>query len=518
MRTTRAILVGSGATVRQMSRQLALLPRPPQVIGCVLADDGDVETPYLGALADLEEIVERYRPDAALVSFPAVMSTLILNTRTTLRRLGVADRFLATLEDQVAGVGPRTHWSVDLQTLIGREPQALDEALISTAIQGKNVLITGAGGSIGSELARQCARFNPKSLLLMERSENALFEIDRQIARFFPQLERKAILHDVTETVRTRAIVEQNQAEVIFHAAAHKHVPMMEDHPAHAVHNNIFGTKAIVDAAVATAAERVVMISTDKAVNAVSVMGATKRLAERYVQAVSQDLASSKTLLRIVRFGNVLGSACSVLPIWSKQIEEGGPITVTHPEMTRYFMTIPEAAGLVIQAASLPVGAVRGADSVRPDGTSAYETRGGGGEVFILDMGEPVRIFELAERFIRLHGLEPAREDDVNPAGSSISLVISGVRPGEKLHEELAHANERTAATRHPAIRAWQGDALEASDMKAMLRELEAVSHSDDPQQVLAALARYTPQLGRPAEAPAEASAEASAVFEPTAA
>ncbi len=481
MGNPRAILIGNAATVRQMSRQVKLMGEPPELIGCVLSAEEPTEQPYLGRLSELEAIVERYRPGLALVSFPAVMSTLILNTRTALRRLGVADRFLATLEDQVAGVGPRTHFNVDVQELIGRRPHELDEATIRTAIQGKNVLITGAGGSIGSELARQCARFSPRTVLLMERSENSLFEIDRQLARFFPQLHRRAILHDVTEAARTEAILKATNAQVIFHAAAHKHVPMMEDHPAHAVDNNVFGTKAIVDAAIEAGAERFVMISTDKAVNAVSVMGATKRLAERYVQHLSCDGASGNTLLRIVRFGNVLGSACSVLPIWGRQIEEGGPITVTHPEMTRYFMTIPEAAGLVIQAACLPT-------------ESAGQA---GGEVFILDMGEPVRILELAQRYVRLHGLEPVEPSDASRCPGSISLVLSGIRPGEKLHEELAHASETTVPTPHPAIRAWQGEAPEAIGMTAMLAALESIRSSDDPQAALEVLGRYVPMLGK---------------------
>ncbi|MFG0252944.1 MAG: polysaccharide biosynthesis protein, partial [Phycisphaerales bacterium JB038] len=424
--------------------------------------------------------------------------------------LGVADRFLATLDDQVAGIGPRTHFNVDVQELIGRRPHELDEATIRSAIQGTNVLITGAGGSIGSELARQAARFSPRAILLMERSENALFEIDRQLARFYPQLQRRAILHDVTEAARTEAIVKATGAQVIFHAAAHKHVPMMEDHPAHAVDNNIFGTKAILDAAIEAGAERFVMISTDKAVNAVSVMGATKRLAERYVQHLSHDGAGGRTLLRIVRFGNVLGSACSVLPIWGRQIEEGGPITVTHPEMTRYFMTIPEAAGLVIQAASLPTqaggeaaGEAGGERGEAGEPAAGAVSEAAGGEVFILDMGAPVRILELAQRYVRLHGLEPVERDDGSSCAGSISLVMSGIRPGEKLHEELAHANETTVPTPHPAIRAWQGEAPEATGMTAMLAALESIRRTDDRGEALQVLGRYVPMLGKKPGEPA---------------
>ncbi|MCK4872882.1 MAG: polysaccharide biosynthesis protein [Phycisphaerales bacterium] len=485
MDAARCILIGNGHTIAQLTRQLALVGDPPRQIGCVLLelDSEPVQAPILGRVGELEAIVERYRPDTALISLPAAMNDLITNVRTTLRRLGVADRFLATIEDQVAGVGPRTQFTVDAPQLIGRKAHELDEALIRATIAGKRIMITGAGGSIGSELACQCARYEPAALLLMERSENSLFEIDRRIARFWPNLKRKALLHDVADAQRTLALCRAVQPHVVFHAAAHKHVPMMEDHPAHAVDNNVFGTKAIVDAAREAGADRIVMISTDKAVNPVSVMGATKRLAELYVQHVSRGITEAGldgSVLRIVRFGNVLGSACSVLPIWGKQIAEGGPITITHPEMTRYFMTIPEAASLVIQAASFP-----------PDPTSPA-----GGEVFILDMGEPIRILDLAERFIRAHGLEPVIGDDCPTGRSGLRVVITGPRPGEKLHEELAHEAEKTARTPHPAIRVWHGEPPSVSDIERMIADLNAVRRCDDHRQVLDVIRRYSPKLG----------------------
>ena len=247
------------------------------------------------------------------------------------------------------------------------------------------------------------------------------FEIDREIARLFPTIDRLAVLHDVTQADATLEMCIKHRPAVVFHAAAHKHVPMMEEHPAAAIENNFYGTRSIADAAAACAAERFVMISTDKAVNPSSVMGATKRLAELYVQEVDRR---SQTVFSMVRFGNVLGSACSVLPIWTKQLGHGGPITVTDERMTRYFMTIPEASGLVLQA-------------------GAYST---GGEVFLLDMGEPVKILALAQRFVRSHGLEP---------GEGIEIKLTGARPGEKLFEELAYGGEDMQPTPHPSLCIW---------------------------------------------------------------
>lgn len=288
------------------------------------------------------------------------------------------------------------------------------------------MLITGAGGSIGSELAQTAARFGPERLLLVERSENALFEVDRQVAARFADVPRRAVLHDVTQRRPTADLLAELRPDVVFHAAAHKHVPMMESHPSAAVENNFYGTRSIADAADAAGCGHFVMISTDKAVNPSSVMGASKRLAELYIRDLD---AKSQTTYSMVRFGNVLGSACSLIPIWADQLSRGGPITVTHPEMTRYFMTIPEAAGLVLQA-------------------GAYAE---GGEVFLLDMGKPLRILDMADRFLRLQGLAP----DVD-----MQIKITGPRPGEKLFEELAYDGEDVLPTPHPSIRLWRtGDA-----------------------------------------------------------
>jgi FlaA1/EpsC-like NDP-sugar epimerase len=440
-----AVLIGPPELCRRLERQLDLMDQRPVTLGWIIAPaasppfNSSDEGPILGTIDELETLMARRKPTPAmaLVTLPAAMKDLVAAIRTRLRKLGIADRFVPTLEDQVAGIGPRTHFDIDLTALLNRPARRIDEASVHGVIHGKCVLITGAGGSIGSELARIVARFGPSRLVLVDRSENALFEIDRQIARRHPALPRKAWLHDVVDAPQTRAQFLQIRPQVIFHAAAHKHVPMMEDHPWAAIDNNFHGTRSVADAAEESGAERFVMISTDKAVNPVSIMGATKRLAELYVQWLNRR---SQTVFSMVRFGNVLGSSGSVLETWSRQIADGGPLTVTDPRMTRYFMSIPEAAALVIQSAAL----------IGPNSA---------GEVFMLDMGPPVRILDLARRFIEMHSLIPAVADTpfqlARGSHGVIQIAFTGIRPGEKLFEELAFDAESMRSTKHPDINIW---------------------------------------------------------------
>ncbi len=431
-----AIIIGTPDTCHRIEQQLDLLDPRPVSIGWVITH-GSCSANTLGTLDDLESIVAKRKPHLALISLPGAMSELILSIRTRLRRMNIPDRFMPTLEDQISGVGPRTDIAVDVDQLLGRAPRIMDKSAIRRVVTGRRVLVTGAGGSIGSELARVVSAFQPLQIMLMDRSENALFEIDRQIARLQPGLSRRALLHDVVDHEATRTMFSALKPDLIFHAAAHKHVPMMEDHPAAAVENNFFGTVSVADAAADVGAERCVLISTDKAVNPTSVMGMTKRLAELYVQYRNQD--STGKSFSIVRFGNVLASSGSVLEIWSRQIADGGPLTVTDPAMTRYFMTIPEAASLVIQAAAQD-------DS--------------GGDVFLLDMGDPVRIVNLVCRFAAMHGLRailPGETVDTVNEGraGTISVVYTGIRPGEKLHEDLTFDAEAMRPTAHPDINMW---------------------------------------------------------------
>ncbi|MFM7051700.1 MAG: polysaccharide biosynthesis protein [Planctomycetota bacterium] len=473
-----AILIGPPSACDLLERQLTLVPSSPVVLGRVHVGPGSPTesgtAPVLGTLERLESICATRRPAVALIALPSVMSELLMSVRTRLRRMGIADRFMPTLEDQIAGIGPRTEIDVDLQRLIGRPPRMIDEASVRATVGGRVVVVTGAGGSIGSELCRIIARFGPEKLVMVERSENALFEIDRQIARRHPNLARRAALHDVVDAEATLELFREEEPDIVFHAAAHKHVPMMEDHPGLAVDNNLFGTKSAVDAAIAVGSERFVMVSTDKAVNPTSIMGSTKRLAELYVQHANRI---SGTACSLVRFGNVLGSSGSVLETWKRQIADGGPVTVTDPRMTRYFMSIPEAASLVIQAAALT------------DRSAAS------GEVFVLDMGAPFRIVDLAKRFIEMHGLAPVFPEASGSASTGeIAVQYTGIRPGEKLFEELALDAETIRESRHPDIRIWGLAVPDAAWIERMLSTLAPSRRSRDAAGVAQLVRELVPE------------------------
>ncbi|MFZ9881300.1 MAG: polysaccharide biosynthesis protein [Phycisphaerales bacterium] len=473
-----AILIGPPSACNALERQIALVAEPPVVLGRVhvgvCASSAKGSSPVLGTLDELESVCATRRPAMALISLPSVMSELLMSVRTRLRRMGIADRFMPTLEDQIAGIGPRTEIYVAMQRLIGRHPRTIYEAAILAVVGGRTVVVTGAGGSIGSELCRIIARFGPEKLVLIERSENALFEIDRQIARRHPNLARRAALHDVVDADATLELFREEEPDIVFHAAAHKHVPMMEDHPGLAVDNNLFGTKSAVDASIAVGAERFVMVSTDKAVNPTSMMGSTKRLAELYVQHANR---TSDTACSLVRFGNVLGSSGSVLETWKRQISDGGPVTITDPRMTRYFMSIPEAASLVIQAAALTD---RSASS---------------GEVFVLDMGEPFRIVDLARRFIEMHGLTPVfPEQGTDSASGEIAVQYTGIRPGEKLFEELALDAETIRESRHPDIRIWGLATPDPAWIERMITTLAPSRRSRDAAGVAQLVRELVPE------------------------
>ncbi|MBW2626940.1 MAG: polysaccharide biosynthesis protein, partial [Deltaproteobacteria bacterium] len=361
-------------------------------------------------------------------------------------------------------VGGRVNLSrirdVAIEDLLRREQVKLDTDSVAGVVRGQAVMVTGAGGSIGSELCRQVAGYRPSRLILVERAENSLFEIHSELRRRFSDLEVLPCVADVTDVPRITTVFREHRPMVVFHAAAHKHVPMMEWNPAEAVKNNILGTQVVADLADRLGVERFVMISTDKAVNPTSVMGASKRAAELYVQALS---VQSATHFATVRFGNVLGSAGSVIPIFRRQIRDGGPITVTHPDMTRYFMTIPEAVHLVIQAGALSQG----------------------GETFILDMGQPVRIMDLAHDLIRLSGLEPDKD---------IEIRFTGVRPGEKLFEELSTTSEGIERTTHPKIFTGTYDSPHLPGLRAQLETLAALCKPANPSAIRKALTQLVPE------------------------
>lgn len=492
----RIALVGTATSLIDLRARLAgisTIPRPAASI-TLTADP----TPAIEQLTDLD----RDDPiSTVILSVPRTLNASLNALRSVLAQRGMRHRLVPVMEDLLLEEPPPTGAAshlpprFDLAALIDRRPYGIDRTAVARLLTGRRILVTGAGGSIGSEIVRVVAAFNPSLLVLMERSENALFEIDRQLQRAFPGVARRSILHDVVDAEATLRRLVDLRPEVVFHAAAHKHVPLMEDHPALAVENNLFGTRSIADAAVAVGASRFVLVSSDKAVNPTSVMGATKRLAEMYIQGLHAGLrtgrAAGTTRMAMVRFGNVLGSAGSVVPIWTAQLAEGGPITVTDDRMTRYFMTIHEAATLVIQAAAL----IDPAEPVAP--------------VFVLDMGQPIRVLDMARRFVRLHGFEPrvvaaAPDPEAAPTptgkGMPMDIVTTGARPGEKLYEELAYGREQLRPTPHPGINAWigAGASLDPGAVTAMIADLSGVRTSTDSAAVVAAIHRHVPEMQDP--------------------
>lgn len=373
----------------------------------------------LGGIEDLPRLVSELRAEQVVIAIDQPTGTDIRRVLDICREIPVKARIVPSLGEIVHGrVQINRIRDVEIEDLLGREPVQLDDANLHEFLSDKTVLVTGAGGSIGGELVRQITRFSPRSVLLVERSEFMLFQMERELSSDFPETTFVHLVADVSDERRMREIFTQHKPEVVFHAAAHKHVPLMESNPGEAIKNNVFATKTLGEIAGEAGVRDFVLISTDKAVNPTSIMGASKRLAEIVVQGLNNRF---ETNFVAVRFGNVLGSAGSVVPIFKEQIRKGEPISVTHPDMTRYFMTIPEASQLVLQAGAL----------------------GSGGEIFVLDMGEPVKILDLAEDMIRLSGLEPYEDVDI---------VFSGVRPGEKLFEELEISGESLLKTQHPKI------------------------------------------------------------------
>lgn len=463
-------MVGTAATVTQIEHVITLAHPPRDLIGCVLpsaSGGGDgIQSRILGGFDDLDQVLLGHGIEQVLISLPAAAEPQARSLLSVIERTGITWRWMPSLADQLAGevrppfafrssmsptgedtpIGPRSalglYGVINPEILLDRKPRALDENLIRSIIEGQVVMITGAGGSIGSELVRIVCRFGPSQVVMVERAESPLFEIDREIQTDHPRVTRSAVLLDITDSPRMLTTMKRYRPHLVLHAAALKHVGLMQDRPAEAIESNLFGTRAVAQAAVECQVKRFVMISTDKAVYPHSVMGSTKRLAEIVVQHLNR---SSPTLMSMVRFGNVLGSVGSVLPIWSKQLAANLPLTVTDPQMTRFFMTIPEAAGLVLQSAAMTglAGSSNGVGSSKQD-SAGPDREGEAGEVFLLDMGEPVNILEMAHRFLRAHGLEPDRD---------IPIRITGARPGEKLHEELLYNRETLIPTPHPSIR-----------------------------------------------------------------
>ena len=466
------IVLGAGdaavGLVRELSRSaewrvVGLLDDSPgrqgrEVYGCKV----------LGRIADLERVAEDLKVGHAIIAMPNERHEVRRKVAGVCVRAGVKALIVPAIEDVMTGrVSVSEVRRVDVEDLLGRDPVRIHTAEVREYLRGKSVMVTGAGGSIGSELCRQIARFEPSVLVCFDISEFALYRLSEEFATHFPTVQLLALAGDVKDAVRVDEVITRYHPHVIFHAAAYKHVPLMEEENAwQAVRNNVLGTWQVARSAVACGVARFVLVSTDKAVNPTNVMGATKRLAEQVCQALSSE---GRTQFEIVRFGNVLGSAGSVIPKFQEQIASGGPVTVTHPDITRYFMSIPEAAQLVLQAGSM----------------------GQGGEIFVLDMGDPVKIADLARDMIRLSG----------HTEEQIRVVFTGLRPGEKLFEEVLADAEETRATHHPKLRIARAQSVEEGRLVELLnwlRQRRAVGGAEVRRELRRWVPEYAPAAPRP--------------------
>ncbi|HEY3244461.1 MAG TPA: nucleoside-diphosphate sugar epimerase/dehydratase [Phycisphaerae bacterium] len=471
---TRALIVGAGDSGEALLREIRRMPNARYDVVGFLDDTkprsaGTIHgVDVLGRTDHIRPICERLGVEEVLIALPSARSRDIRALIDRCEGTSLRFRTIPAISDVIEG---RAQFSqirdVDIEDLLGRDPVQLDTDAIGGQLRGKRILVTGAGGSIGAEMCRQIARFAPQRLILVEQAENNLFEIDRELRRSFPSIDVVPYVADICDAPRIRGLFQHEKPAAVFHAAAHKHVPMMELNPGEAIKNNVLGTKTVADAAVEIGVDKMVIISTDKAVNPTSIMGCTKRVAEMYVQQAS---SRGRTHFVTVRFGNVLGSSGSVVPIFKQQIAAGGPVTVTHPEMTRYFMTIPEAAQLVLQAGAM----------------------GAGGEIFLLEMGDPVKIIDLARRMITLSGLRP---------GIDIQIVYTGVRPGEKLFEELLIEGEGIHRTRHPKICIWQNRPEDWDRLCRGIDELLRLADNGTPAAIQQRLKELVPEYRR--ESPA---------------
>jgi len=466
-RLKRFLIIGAGNAGEALLREIHRMPVAQyDVIGFIDDDPAKQRIsihgiPIVGTVDELPRICKERNIEEIAVAIPSA-------TRRQLRRViqaceGTKLRFrtVPSITDIASGkLRVSQIRDVDINDLLGREAVHLDLDLIQAFARGKTILVTGAGGSIGSEMCRQICQFHPACLLLVEQAENPLFYVERDLRRQFPDVAMHPLICDITDGARVDDIFVCYRPEVVIHAAAHKHVPLMELNPSEAIKNNVVGTRAVADAADKHGATHFVMISTDKAVNPTSIMGSSKRIAEMYIQDLSR---TSKTQFITVRFGNVLASEGSVVPIFKRQIAEGGPVTVTHPDMKRYFMTIPEASQLVLQAA----------------------TMGKGGEIFVLDMGDPVKIVDLAKELITLSGFRP---------GEDIEIVFIGLRPGEKLFEELRIEGEDMQRTRHPKISIWKNIPMDREKLRSHIDELVATAEQHDLDGIVRKIKQLVPE------------------------
>ena len=464
----RTLIIGAGDAGNLLLKEIRKQSNSPYCVVGFVDDDRRKRglrlsgVRVLGGTNRLRALVRRHSVEEVIFAIPSsnklLMRKVIASCESAKAHFKILPAITAIIDGKVSISQIK---DVEIEDLLGREPVALDQTAIHNFLTGKRVLVTGAAGSIGSEICRQVAYFSPAKIVLFDHAETPLFYIEKEISSVFPDIRIIPVVGDVKNRSRVEAVFDEFCPEVVFHAAAYKHVAMMEYNPAEAVLNNVLGTRVVADAANRSEVQNFVMVSTDKAVNPTNVMGATKRSAEIYVQALA---ALSKTKFTTVRFGNVLGSNGSVIPLFKEQIRKGGPVTVTDKEVVRFFMTIPEAAQLVMQAGCL----------------------GKGGDIFVLDMGEPVRILSLAEELIRLSGMIPYKEVDI---------VFTGLSPGEKLFEELLIAGEGIRTTTHKKIRVMAPVETDFGRIGKDLDTLFALAGGHDIAGLMKALRSIVPEF-----------------------
>lgn len=465
--TRRVLIVGAGdagaLVVRELQRNPQLNLQP---VGFLDDNPGKQKQqiygiPVVGNITDLARVLDNRKVDEVIIAIPSAPGRVVRLVTEICREKGMQFRTMPGIYELLGGrVSVSRLREVNITDLLRRKSTHKEDEKVGSILGGRTVLITGAGGSIGSEICRQVARWGPSELILLGHGENSIFEATLELKESFPSLLARPVICDIRDLNRLNVVFDRYQPEVVFHAAAHKHVPLMEINVEEAITNNVLGTKNVVEACISHDVERMVMISTDKAVQPINVMGATKRMAE---QLVIDGANRSGKPFSIVRFGNVLGSRGSVVPLFKRQIEHGGPVTVTHPDMQRYFMTIPEAVYLVLQAVSL----------------------GDGPQTFMLNMGEQVRILDLAEDMIRLSGLEPGRD---------IEIVFTGIRPGEKLSEDLWDEGMAFEPTSHPDIfRVPRSSDLEGKSLQQAVGELIRLAIEGDSPAIISLLDELIP-------------------------
>ena len=477
-RNRNVLIAGAGDAGALVVRELQKNPQLGLTAVGFLDDNPEKQNqsihgvPVVGKVTELDRVLENLQVDEVIIAIPSAPGRIVRLVADVCRVRGVPFRTMPGIYELLGGkVSISRLREVDIIDLLRREPARILDSQVGSILGGQSVLVTGAGGSIGSELCRQIARWGPSELILLGHGENTIFESLLELQESFPNLVLHPVICDIRDTMRIRNVMHAYRPQIIFHAAAHKHVPLMETNVEEAVTNNILGTWNVVESALQVDVEQLVMISTDKAIRPVNVMGGTKRIAEMIVLDAAERTGKP---FSVVRFGNVLGSRGSVVPLFKRQIARGGPVTITHPDMKRYFMTIPEAVHLVLQAAGL----------------------GKFGETYILNMGEPVRILDLAEDLIRLSGLTPGRD---------IEIVFTGVRPGEKLNEDLWDEGQLFLPTQHPDIyRMEDQESLCGDELRNVVDELVRLANEGDSRAIIAILDEIIPDAAIQSTPPPE--------------